>query len=50
MALEELYLVGIDFIGKRIAPDIWVSDIYSINLGYLKDIGIKALFLTLITH
>ncbi len=31
-------------LGKGLCPDIWVSDIYSINLGYLKDIGIKALF------
>lgn len=30
--------------GKGLRPDIWVSDIYSINLEYLKEIGIKALF------
>ena len=30
--------------GKGLQPDIWVSDIYAINLEYLKGIGIKALF------
>lgn len=32
------------FLGKGLKPDLWVSDIYVIDLSKLKGLGIKALF------
>lgn len=31
-------------LGKGLQPDLWVSDIYAINLDSLKELGIKAIF------